>query len=129
MRVLMKWLADFLVSSPSNGQIFRFNSSNNKWQNQNFPKVFIGTGTVSGGAGNVTVDLSSAGFTSAPQVIVGARSTSTATDDRNFASVRTVSATSVSINVSNAVSVGLLLNYVMQNAANGTVVDVVAIGY
>lgn len=129
MQIPLKMLRDFFISSPKNNDIIAYNGTTKKWFNKApGPKVWTGTTRVAGGAGRFVIDYSSAGFSASPLVFAQARVKDATLGGRNFASIETTGLTSATGYASNSNTTGVLLSYIMTNAADGTIIDVVAIG-
>lgn len=127
MRLKLKQLFDFLISNPQNGEIMAYDSSSKKWKNVAKPKTKYGSVTV-GSNGTFTIDLTSAGFTSTPTVVVSARATTATVGDRNFACISTVSTTTATGYASNSKTIRVQSVYTLTNSPSGTIVDYVATG-
>ncbi len=129
MRVRLKQLWDMLITNPLNGQFLVYESASKKWKNKSFPKMWTGSVTVSGNAGQFTVDYSSAGFTAPPKVFVTGHGGSNR-ETAIFASTTagTITATGCSGRANTSNTTGVLLVYQLVNAPAGTVIDVFAIG-
>ena len=127
LRIKIKQLFDFLITSPSNGQYLRYNSTSQKWQNVTMPTIWTGQATVTGSTGLFTVNIPAGTFTNPPKVFVTGRGTDTQ-GGAVYASVTSVTNTTITGRANTSTTVGVLLVYILTNAPAGTVIDVMAIG-
>lgn len=131
MRVLLKWLHDFVVATPQDGHVLTYEAATQKWKNKPLPnnvKVWRGQATV-GANGVWSINFSSAGFTSAPSVVPVGRNASNDRGGRHFPSLTSVTTTTASGTCSGSTSTSLLgLGTTLTNSPNGTLVDILAIG-
>lgn len=127
LRIKIKQLFDFLITSPSNGQYLRYNSTNQKWQNVTMPTIWTGQGTVSGSSGVFTINIPAGTFVNPPKVFFTGHGTS-AQGGAVYASLTSVTNTVITGRANTSTTTGVLLVYILTHAAAGTVIDVMAIG-
>lgn len=126
MRLKLKQIFEFLISTPTDGQTMMYDGTAKKWVNKTVPKIWTGTATV-GANGTWSVTFTGVSFVDIPKISATARGTSD-TGARHFASIGTPTRTGVSGFCNTSTTVGLLVATVNSNAASGTLIDVIAIG-